>query len=64
MCTRYSDRREFLAGMGLSAATLLWSGTLCAADTQAEDRTARGDQPMVRRRNARSRQEAAGHVAG
>ncbi len=36
MCARYSDRREFLAGMGLSAATLLWSGTLCAEHTQAE----------------------------
>ena len=37
MCTRHRDRREFLAGMGLSAATLLWSGTLRAADTQAEE---------------------------
>ncbi len=37
MCTRHYDRREFLAGMGLSAAALLGSGTLCAADPQAEE---------------------------
>lgn len=30
-------RREFLAGMGLGAAALVWSGTLRAAETQAED---------------------------
>jgi inosose dehydratase len=36
MCTWHHDRREFLAGMGLSAATLLWGGTLGAADAQAE----------------------------
>jgi inosose dehydratase len=35
MRTRHRDRREFLAGMGLSAAALVWSGTLRAADTQA-----------------------------
>lgn len=29
-------RREFLAGMGLSAAALVWSGTLRAAEKQAE----------------------------
>ena len=37
MHTRHRDRREFLAGMGLSAAAALWSGTLRAADTQAEE---------------------------
>ncbi|MHB8866949.1 MAG: sugar phosphate isomerase/epimerase family protein, partial [Pirellulaceae bacterium] len=36
MGTGHCDRREFLAGMGLSAATLFWSGTNCTADTQAE----------------------------
>jgi inosose dehydratase len=37
MCTRHRDRREFLAGLGLSAATLLWSGKLQAADTQGKE---------------------------
>ena len=36
MHATYRDRREFLAGMGLSATALLWSGTLRAADTPAE----------------------------
>ena len=36
MRTTNRDRREFLAGMGLSAAALVWSGTLRAADTQAQ----------------------------
>lgn len=31
------NRRDFLAGMGLSAATLLWSDTLFALDTQSEN---------------------------
>ncbi|MHB8968893.1 MAG: sugar phosphate isomerase/epimerase family protein [Pirellulaceae bacterium] len=37
MSTRQHDRRAFLAGMGLTAATLLVRGTLCAADTQAQE---------------------------
>jgi inosose dehydratase len=36
MRTQHRDRREFLAGMGLSAAALLWSRTLRAADTPAQ----------------------------
>ena len=35
MRRQHRDRREFLAGMGLSAAALLWNGSLRAADTQA-----------------------------
>jgi len=35
MRTRHRDRREFLAGMGLSAAALAWSGALRAADAPA-----------------------------
>ena len=36
MRTQRHDRREFLAGIGLGAATLLWTRTLRAADAQAE----------------------------
>ena len=35
MRTQHRDRREFLAGMGLSAAALLWNGSLRAADVPA-----------------------------
>jgi len=36
MHTHHRDRREFLAGMGVGAAALLWGGTLRAADKPAD----------------------------
>ena len=36
MRTHHCDRREFLTSTGLSAAAVVWSGTLRAADAQAD----------------------------
>ena len=36
MHPRHSNRRQFLAGMGLGAVAMVQSGTLCVADTQAQ----------------------------
>ena len=62
MCARYSDRREFLAGMGLAPRPCSVAERSVPRRRRPR-RTPRGHQPVVRRRHARSRQKAAGHVA-